>query len=45
MKHYSALTTIHPMWIPAAVKAAQQGNAQNLYRPPATRIAATPCIT
>jgi hypothetical protein len=22
------------MWIPAAVQAAQQGNAQNLYRPP-----------
>jgi hypothetical protein len=34
MNTYRALTTIHPMWIPAAVKAAQQGNAKGLYRPP-----------
>ena len=34
MTQYTNLTTVHPMWIPAAVKAAQQGNAKDLYRPP-----------
>ena len=34
MTTYTDLTTVHPMWIPAAVKAAQQGNAKDLYRPP-----------
>ena len=34
MTQYTNLTTVHPMWIPAAVKAAQQGNAKYLYRPP-----------
>lgn len=31
---YHDLWTAHPMWIPAAVKAAQQGNAKQLYKPP-----------
>lgn len=34
MTTYSNLTTTHPMWIPAAVKAAQQGNAKGLFKPP-----------
>lgn len=34
MTTYSNMTTVHPMWIPAAVKAAQQGSAKELYRPP-----------
>ena len=34
MVTYSNLTTVHPMWIPAAVKAAQQGNAKGLHKPP-----------
>lgn len=31
---YHDMWTAHPMWIPAAVKAAQQGHAKELYRPP-----------
>ena len=34
MNTYRDLTTAHPMWIPAAVKAAQQGHAKDLRRPP-----------
>jgi hypothetical protein len=34
MNEYRDLWTAHPMWIPAAVKAAQQGNAKQLHRPP-----------
>ena len=30
---YSNLQTAHPMWIPAAVQAAQQGHAKGLHRP------------
>ena len=31
---YHGLEATHPMWIPAAHKAAQQGNAKQLYKPP-----------
>ncbi len=31
---YSNLETAHPMWAPTAIKAAQQGHAKDLYRPP-----------
>lgn len=34
MVTYSNLTTVHPMWIPAAHKAATQGHAKGLHRPP-----------
>lgn len=33
MSTYRDLTTAHAMWIPAAVKAAQQGNAKQLHKP------------
>lgn len=34
MTRYSNLHVEHPMWLPTAIKAAQQGNGQALYRPP-----------
>jgi hypothetical protein len=34
MNTYTNLQTDHPMWIPAATQAAQQGHAKGLHRPP-----------